>query len=242
MTTDHEQAADRVGAAAGRLLRTVDGLAGGGWEAPTLLPDWSRAHLVAHLALNAEALTRLLHGVVAEPDDDVPRTMYDSDEQRAQDIETLAAAGPTEIRDHLLAATTTFADAVAAVPPDGWETRVERTPGGRTMRVASVPGMRLRELEIHHVDLHAGYATSDWSPAFAEHLVDAMTRRLHPARGFEIRPVDSSRAWVVGAGESEYPVPVVSGPAADVGWWLTGRVAPDSVSCSHGELPAIEGW
>jgi maleylpyruvate isomerase len=168
--------------------------------------------------------------------------MYDSDEQRAQDIDALAAAGPTEIRDHLLGATTTFADAVAAVPADAWEARVERTPGGRSMRVASVPGMRLRELEIHHVDLHAGYTTSDWSPAFAEHLVDAMTRRLHPATAYDIRPLDTARTWTVGAGEAQTPAAVVSGPAADIGWWLTGRVAPDTVSCSRGELPSIEGW
>jgi maleylpyruvate isomerase len=237
-----EPAAELVGPASTRLLRTVDGLPDEGWEAPSLLPGWTRAHVAAHLALNAEALTRVLHGVVADPDDDVPRTMYDSDEQRDQDIEDLAAAGPGEIRERLLAATTVFADAVTAMPADAWETRVERTPGGRTMRTSSVPGMRLRELEIHHVDLDAGYATSDWTPAFAEHLLDAMAKRVSPTPAVEVRPDDLPRSWVLGSTEAEYPVPVVTGPAADLGWWLTGRPASSTLSCSHGELPEIEGW
>jgi maleylpyruvate isomerase len=132
--------------------------------------------------------------------------------------------------------------AIDAVPDDRWESRIERTPGGRTMRAASFPGMRWRELEIHHVDLDAGYTRADWSLGFAEHLLDAMTKRLASADPFEVKPLDSRRTWVIGSGESEYPVPVVTGPAADLAWWLTGRAAPDSVSCSRGELPPIEGW
>jgi maleylpyruvate isomerase len=133
-------------------------------------------------------------------------------------------------------------EAVDAVPADRWESRVERTPGGRSLRAASLPGMRVRELEIHHVDLDAGYSRADWSTTFAEHLLDAMPRRLDPPRAFEVKPLDSARTWVVGSGESEYPVPVVTGPAVDLGWWLTGRGAPDTISCSQGELPTIEGW
>jgi maleylpyruvate isomerase len=119
---------------------------------------------------------------------------------------------------------------------------VERTPGGRTMRAAAFPGMRWRELEIHHADLDAGYTRRDWTLAFAEHLVDAMAKRLHPEQAFEVKPLDTSRTWVVGDGQSEYPVPVVTGPAADLAWWLTGRPVPDTLSCSRGELPTIEGW
>jgi maleylpyruvate isomerase len=146
-----------------------------------------------------------------------------------------------------MSATTLLREAIEAMPGDRWETKVERTPGGRPMRAASVPGMRWRELEIHHADLDAGYTPADWSLEFAAHLLDAMVKRLDPhdaegSRGLEIRPLDSERVWVIGHGEAEYPVPIVTGPAGDVGWWLTGRGAPATLSCSHGELPAIEGW
>jgi maleylpyruvate isomerase len=241
-TVERELAAELVPAAAARLLRTVDGFHGDDWTAPSLLPDWSRADVVAHLALNAEALSRLLHGIVADEDEDVPRTMYDSDERRGHDIAELATAEPSEIRERLMGATTTLADAITAMPENEWQTRVERTPGGRTMRASSVPGMRLRELEIHHVDLDAGYSYSQWTLPFSEHLIRAMTRRLHPEHAFEVRPLDSPRTWVLGDGEAEYAVPVVAGPAADLAWWLTGRSVPGTLSCSHGELPTIEGW
>jgi maleylpyruvate isomerase len=243
MTSAPQRTADLLGDAAQRLNRTVDGFQGDDWSAPSLLPDWTRAHVVAHLALNAEGLARALRGLVADDlEDDQPRTMYDSDEKRDSDIAELAEADPTELRDRLLAGTTAFLDAMASVPATEWEGRIERTPGGRTMPTASLPGMRLREVEIHHVDLAAGYARSEWSTDFAELLLDAMTRRLRPDQGFEVKPMDSERTWTVDGGESEYPLTVVTGPSADLGWWLTGRPAPDTLSCSHGELPQIGAW
>jgi maleylpyruvate isomerase len=247
MPTEREVALRLLPSASSRVVRAVDRLADDDWAVPSLLRGWSRAHVVAHLALNAEALGRCLRGTIADEGDDAPRTMYDSDEQRDEDILALAASGPTSIRDRLLAATTTFDHAVGAVPDDLWEGHVERTPGGRTMRVASLPGMRIRELEIHEVDLDAGYATHDWSPTFSTLLIDAMAKRLHPSDRLEIRPLDVDRTWVVGpdtdaADAGSHSGPIVTGPASEIGWWLTGRPASDAVSCSRGELPSIEGW
>ena len=250
MTADPTAERDVVSAmlheASARLVRTVDGFHGDDWAAATLLPDWSRSHIVAHLALNAEGMARALRGLVADPDNDDPRTMYDSDERRGQDIAELAAQSPSEIRARLLGGVTILVDAMDAVPGHEWETQLERTPGGRTLRAGALPGMRWRELEIHHVDLDAGYTRAQWPLVFSEHLLDAMTKRVRPEQPFEVRPTDSVRTWVLGDGEAqfeaEYAVPVVTGPSADLGWWLTGRAAPDSLSCSRGELPTIEGW
>ena len=47
-------------------------------------------------------------------------------------------------------------DAVERLPDEFWTETFERTPGGRVIRYAAIPGMRLREVEIHHVDLDAG--------------------------------------------------------------------------------------
>jgi maleylpyruvate isomerase len=63
-----------------------------------------------------------------------------------------------------------------------------------------------------------------------------MSKRVSE-RTFEVRPLDSDRTWLIGTADGEYPVPVVTGPATDLGWWLTGRPARDTVSCSQGELP-----
>jgi maleylpyruvate isomerase len=243
-TADLELAERLLGEASSRVVRTVDGFHGGDWTASSLLPGWTRAHLVAHLALNAYAIAGALRSLVADEDDDPdaePRPMYESDEARAADIAELATADPAELRARLMAGTTILDEAVSAVPDDAWDVRIERTPGGRQIRASAFPAMRLRELEIHHVDLDAGYATAQWSPEFADHLLDAMAKRVS-SPAFEVRPLDSDRTWVLGSPDAEYPVPVVTGPAADAGWWLTGRPAPDTLQCSHGELPSIEGW
>ena len=71
-----------------RLVRTVDGLDDAALAAPSGLPDWTRAHVVAHLALNAEGLARVL----TSRTEGRPTSMYRSDEARDGDIDDLAAA------------------------------------------------------------------------------------------------------------------------------------------------------
>jgi maleylpyruvate isomerase len=228
--------ADDLGEAGRRLSRTVDGLAPDDWAAPSLLPDWTRAHVVAHLALNGEALGDVLRGVT----EDEPVPMYQSAERRDLDIAELADAEHSELRDRLLASLTTFVEAAEAVPPEAWAGRFDRTPGGPQLPLEAVPLMRLRELEIHHADLGAGYGPDDWTTWFAELVVSTMVKRLDPDAGFRVAPLDGSHTWDVGPVDED-PV-LVTGPVADVAWWLTGRTPSDQVSCSRGALPEIGGW
>ncbi len=71
-------------------MRTVDSLAPEAWARPSLLPGWQVAHVVAHVALNAEALAGVIVGSVERR----PVTMYASLEARDEDIGRLAARGP----------------------------------------------------------------------------------------------------------------------------------------------------
>lgn len=232
----HDLDLDDLAEAERRLARTVDGLHGDDWQAPSLLPGWTRAHVVAHLALNGEALHDVLRGELEK--EQVP--MYESQESRDQDIADLAGAEPADLRKRLLTTLTQFTDALLAVPADGWEARFERTPGGQTLPLAAIPVMRLREVEIHHADLGCGYSPDDWPQAFAELVVDGMVKRLDPEHGFRVAPLDSQHTWDVGGvGED---VPAVTGPVRQVAWWLTGREASPQVTCSRGELPTIGGW
>lgn len=221
-----------------RLVRTVDGLEDDDWRAPSLLPRWTRAHVVAHLLLNAEALAASLQGVVAG--ERVP--MYPAQERRDGDIDDLAAADDhAELRGRLLASTTVLADAIAAVPPDAWGTGIERVPGGRTFPAAAVPGMRLREVEIHHADLGAGYSPADWLEGVAVRVLDAMTDpatgREVSSRPFRVDPTDAEGTWSFGTGG-----PTVSGSACDLAWWLTGRGDGTGLTSDDGELPGIGAW
>lgn len=218
-----------------RLVRTVDGLSGDDWSTPSDLPGWSRAHVVAHLALNADALGDALVGVYGE---EGPVPMYPSQEARDADIEKLAGAEPSELRARLMAGVTEFADAAAGMPDDAWDARIERTPGGPTFRAGSAVGMRWREVEIHHVDLGAGYDRSRWPPEFCRALLDAMARREAWREPFRTDPTDLDGTWTCGDGTG----PTVTGTAADLGWWLTGRGSGEGVTSDGGTLPGIGAW
>ncbi len=220
-----------------RLVRTVDSLDDESLSTPSGLPGWTRAHVVAHLALNAEGLAGVLRGRI----EGEPTTMYASDESRGSDIEELAAADRAELRERFLAGTTLIADAVDRLPDEYWTETFERTPGGRVIRFAAIPGMRLREVEIHHVDLDAGFTPEGWSDAFSAHLIGAMVKRAPSETSFRVLASDLATTWVVGDDPGESGV-TVSGPAGDLGWWLTGRPPSDRLTSSTGELPLVKAW
>lgn len=224
-----ETSEDLLPDATRRLIRTADGLEDGAYAEPSSLPGWSRAHVLAHLALNAEALAGVLGGVL----DGATTTMYASDEARDADIDALAGRRPAVIRDRLLGASTALADAIAAMPPDAWDGEVERTPGGRRFPIALVPAMRLREVEIHHADLDTGYTRAEWDPAFCVALIDHVAARPgQPA--FVAVATDHDRRWEVGSGG-----PTVTGTLADLGWWLCGRGGGAGLTSADGAVPTI---
>ena len=177
---DPQGAFELIPEATQRLVRTVDGLDDDALAEPSGLPDWTRAHVVAHLALNAEGLASVLRSRI----EGEPTTMYPSDEARDADIEELAAGERSELRERFLAGTTLLdRGGGPASRTSWWPETFERTPGGRVIRYAAIPGMRLREVEIHHVDLAAGFAPTGWSDAFAAHLITAMVKRAAVRRG-----------------------------------------------------------
>jgi maleylpyruvate isomerase len=133
---------------------------------------------------------------------------------------------------------------MAAIPDDAWDTPLERTPGGRVIKAHAFPTMRLTELEIHHADLGTTYTPTSWSTTFAGVLLESMARRIDRPGPFEVAPLDlPDRRWRFGEDtDGGRDVPVVTGPAGELAWWLTGRPPADTLSCSRGELPSIEGW
>jgi maleylpyruvate isomerase len=234
---DPQGAFDLLFDATQRLVRSVDGLSDEQLGAPSALPDWTRAHLIAHLALNAEGLAGVLTGRI----EGEPRTMYRSDAARDHDIAELAASDSTELRERFMAGTTLVADAIGRLPDEYWTESFDRTPGGRTMRLSAIPGMRLREVEIHHVDLDVGYQPADWSGQFAAYLINAMVKRDPSEESFRVLATDLARTWVIGDDPGETGT-AVSGPAGDLAWWLTGRTPADSLTTNTGKLPLVKAW
>src|SRR5258708_13796348 len=77
---------DRLAAATDRLLATATALSDAQAREPSLLPGWSRGHVLTHIARNADGMVNLLHW--ARTGTQTP--MYTSAQSRAADIE----AGP----------------------------------------------------------------------------------------------------------------------------------------------------
>jgi maleylpyruvate isomerase len=219
-----------------RLLLTVDSLRPAAYAEPSVLPGWTRAHVVAHLALNAEGLAGAIDALAHERD--VP--IYESDERRDADIAELARADAAAIRERLFAAGQALRDALSALDDDQWTASVHRLPDGPLWAVSTIPETRRREVEIHHADLDADYRHTDWPEDFRVALLDVVTAdRAHDPDSptFTVRATDTVRTWSVGAEQ-----PVVEGPAADLGWWLVGRGRGDGLSCDSGALPTLGPW
>jgi len=223
-----------LAAATERLLHTVDQLPDDEWDVESGCTGWTRGHVIAHLALNAEGLSGAVRGL----GEGVPTTMYASNEARDADIAALGAAEPAEVRERLRGSAALIAaalDQIPALPPGA---TFERTPAGILMRAHDVPLLRLREVEIHHADLDAGYSHADWPTETAVRFL------AHDADRYDGPPV-VARATDVGRtfafGQAGQETPVLSGTASALSWWATGRDPGGLVTSSTGTLPTLEG-
>jgi maleylpyruvate isomerase len=217
--------ADGELAVAGR----IDQLADDDLAAPSGLPDWSRAHVVAHLARNADALVNLLTWARTG----VETPMYPSREVRDADIETTAALLPAELRADYAAACARLAVAIEKLPADAWTAEV-RTGQGITLPATEVPWMRAKEAWVHGVDLRAGLGFTDLPVDFCTALVDDVLgffARREQTPDVTIVATDVDRTW--GSGDAQ-----VQGPVAAVAAWLTRSDA----SGLNGEVPQAPTW
>lgn len=221
-----------------RLLRSVAELDDQAVAAASLLPDWSRGHVLAHLARHADGYTNLLTG--ARTGQPVPQ--YASVAARAADIEAAAGRPAAAHLDDLRGSAARLADAADAMTPEAWTVTVHPTTGSPRPAAALVWG-RLREVEVHHVDLAVGYGPADWTDAFSQRLLREVVHQLGA------RPDTSP--LVLHATGIEHPLSVgagsdareVSGSCADLAAWLAGRSDGRTlVFAPAGEPPSPPRW
>jgi uncharacterized protein (TIGR03083 family) len=225
--------------AAGGAARFGDGLAklaADDLDAPSALPGWSRRHLVAHVAANADALANL----VAWAATGVPTPMYASPEQRDADIEAGSRRPHDELVGWFERSQAQLAVAMDGLSEDRWEAEVV-TAQGRTVPASEIPWLRAREVMVHAVDLDTGTSFADLPEAFLNALLaDIAAKRSSTGTGpaLEVEATDTrSRADVVGEGR---PVPVV-GSLADLTAYLAGR--SHAVRTGDGSpAPALPPW
>ncbi|MGK5741769.1 maleylpyruvate isomerase family mycothiol-dependent enzyme [Micromonospora sp. URMC 103] len=237
MTRDPLLLTGEVDAATTRLLRTAAAFDEADLAAASLLPGWTRGHVLAHLARNADGFVNLLTAARSGE----PRPMYDSPARRAADIEAGAARPAAAHLDDLRRSADRFAEAVAATPAEAWSATVT-TPGGPRV-AAELIWCRLREVEVHHLDLAAGHRPADWPESFAHRLLHEVATDLvaRPGVPSMVLRFDGSRhELVIGVREG---APVVAGPAPDLAAWLIGRGGVDPLTVTpDGPLPNPPEW
>lgn len=165
-----------------------------GFSAPSLLPGWTRKHLVAHVAANADALCNLVHWAATGEE----RPMYASAEDRAAGIAKGPALSADELRSWLARSAQRLAGQLDRLTDEQWQHDVV-TAQGRTVPATELPWMRAREVCVHAVDLGTGVVTFADLP-----------------RGFPTALVHEIRAK---RGLTELP----DGPLPEVAAWLAGR-------------------
>ncbi|MGH3319683.1 MAG: maleylpyruvate isomerase N-terminal domain-containing protein, partial [Streptosporangiaceae bacterium] len=94
-----------------RLVATIDGLSDEDVRGPSLLPGWTRGHVLAHIARNADAMRNLVTS--ARTGADIP--MYPSRERRDADIERDAPRPSAEHRRDLAESARALGDDVRAL-------------------------------------------------------------------------------------------------------------------------------
>jgi maleylpyruvate isomerase len=154
---------DQIDQATIRLLETVGRLTDDDVRQASLLPGWSRGHVLTHVARTADAMGNLLRWAQTG----VPVPAYTSQQDRDSAIDAGAGRGVAELLTDLATSAGAFNAEVAAMPEQAWR---------RTVRVLDYPEFpaaqllvrRLVEVELHHVDLDTGYGPGDWPNQFAE--------------------------------------------------------------------------
>jgi len=228
-------AMDMVDEATDRVLSDLRILSDADLRASSRLPDWTRGHVLSHLARNADALGNLLES--ARTGEQI--YAYQSREQRAADI----AAGADRALDvqaaDIVAAHEAFRDRASRVTD--WDATVTRMAGDPGIPAWWVPLLRLGEVEIHHLDLDTGYDIAQWPPEWVRAFLpyaalDLADRAAVPIR---LQPDDSDAP--IGAEDTD--ALVVAGPASSVLAWMIGRdEGSDLRTTPDGPLPDLGTW
>jgi maleylpyruvate isomerase len=206
---------------------------------PSMLPSWSRAHVVAHVARNADALDNLL--TWARTGIETP--MYADDDQREAEIDATALLLADELRSELEHAARRFATSVASLPVSAWNAEV-RTRSGRTIPAREVLWMRCREVWVHAVDLASGTSFADFPPELLRALLSELAGTFTTRRdcdAMDLIASDLGTTWSIGP-EGTEGQPSVQGRAADIVAWLLGRADGVGLVSSTGLLPVIPAW
>jgi maleylpyruvate isomerase len=212
------------------LLAVVASLPDNRFGSPSRLPGWTKAHVIGHVARNAEALARL--ATWARTGVETP--MYADRDQRAAEIEESAGHPPQALRASLVSTAGLLDAELGRLGPVEWAATV-KSALGRHIPAAEIPWMRMREVWLHAVDLGDEALLNDIPHDVLDLLLDDVCATLttkDECPAVLLSPADRRTSWRIGTTE---PQRITILPAAVLVGWLTGRA-------ERPDLPVLPRW
>jgi maleylpyruvate isomerase len=136
------------------------------------LPGWTVAHVLTHVARNADSHTRRTEAAARnEMVDQYPGGF----EGREAEIEAGANRSSRELIDDVRVSAETMETAWRTAPSGAW-TNVTRDVGGRERPLHELILRRWQEVEVHLVDLGIGVTYRDWPDDFVAEWLPRLRR------------------------------------------------------------------
>jgi len=181
--------------------------------------------VVAHLARNADAQRRLIAGAL----DGLEVEQYPGGRDR--EVELGAGRSGAELLTDLRIASEALDEVWTSLAPNEWELVCATAHARRTLRGGV--SARWREVEVHHVDLDAGYGPADWSAEFVREFLPrtvlgmpARAVAVPVGRSWRVREIGGA-AWRITADavtlDDEPADHEIVGAGAELLAWLLGR-------------------
>ncbi|MFD6421001.1 maleylpyruvate isomerase family mycothiol-dependent enzyme [Streptomyces sp. NPDC060198] len=185
------------------VLDAVADLDEAGFSADSALPGWTRKHLAAHVAANADALGNLVHWAATG----VETPMYATPEERAAGIAKGPALSAGELRSWLADSAHKLGESLDALTEEQWSHEVV-TVQGRTVPATELPWMRSRETCVHAVDFGTGVSFTGLPDGFLTALADEI-RDKRALATLPAGPLPEVTAWLAGRPHSLADAPAL---------------------------------
>lgn len=207
---------------------------------PSLCEGWTRGHVLTHLARNADGIAATLAGALRG---EIVERYPDGYDARNAAIEAGAGRSFAELRADVQESAERLDRVIGALAEEdgGWDRPTDKQrPAGEWL------GWRLREIEIHRVDLAGDYSPDRWPPLLVAMLLPQVAQTLDArasgamevevtADGSLVADLVGAR-WRAGHGEAIR----VAGPDWAILAWMVGRGR--SVATQLSVLPALGPW
>jgi maleylpyruvate isomerase len=142
---------------------------------PSLLPGWSRARVIAHLAHKSWSHVAVFEGAAV---DDV-RAQYPQGQAAAEaETDVWSHRSVEALREFLGDGFAALERSWDRLPDEAWVRRGTSSAGERSVK--EFVERHMRDVFVHHVDLDVGYGPRDWPAAF---VTTELPKRLRDLPG-----------------------------------------------------------